>query len=491
MSLTFFDPGHVASGFAKLIYTSWQNTADIVKELREERPSSNQNFELLKAETFQLSKKHFEALARCRAEPLMEAIRRLRQFSDDDRSGYPDQKFQNELATYLGRAVRKYDDFPLLLDLFFNPATGTALSELRVENFIFAGQPSFPASLCQFAASVIDYYEETRPYFKIYPDYAEMFRNTRLNVPAEAFVLPYPVFDILFSVESPVQVNGCPVFGFQVVAVEANGEYWNHRSADSDRSQYRLACIVYADMVINWLGAKIFAGNRFIEKMSPRERAFSLPFFVDIDVDPTVKDLETSLVKRMTEVSALLTKPLPGYEYATEKRELYGEIRERIKKDVGAVSDLCARIILSVSFLHRGFDADLLEPDFLSKDLQPYMDAIQKKDEKKIQALQEKADRVRGKKGVAIGKSDYLLGKRYIVRDVKEDECVDENQEKPESSRELKYCHLRNPHFRMMRVGKGRTEFRSKFIRQVIVRKDLPPKPNSGQVGFSTPKEKK
>ena len=297
------------------------------------------------------------------------------------------------------------------------------------------------------------------------------------------------MFDILLAKDHPIKTKNLSFFGVRVgfltkATSNTNGMIWQGEGTLGPNFVINLC--IFTDLV-----SKIRDREEIYQGLSPEQIAMMAPFVVDIGM---TENMNFQTVEQLVEyASAQLLSSFESAHLEVENkagRLSTEELKELVRESNKVVADFL-RVILSVSFLHRGFDADLLEPDFLNKDLQPYLDAIQKKDEKKVQAIREKADRERGKKGVAIGKSDYLLGKRYIVRDVKEDECVDENQEKPESSRELKYCHLRNPHFRMMRVGKGRTEFRSKFIRQVIVRKDLPPKPNSGQVGFSTPKEKK
>lgn len=494
MSLTFFEPGYLASGYAKLIQAGCENIADILRQApNDEQPLSvTEQRDMLNRATEHsrsLSKKHFDAFARCKLPELVTLVQDLRKFVSTvmDPSLVLGTELDSAISVrLLEKAVRKPSDIPLLLELFNNPAAATCLDDFEIENVIFHKNRDSVFNMGQVTAFMLDEHPN-RPYFKIYPDYAEMFRKTRLDVPIESFVLPYPVFDIVFSRESPLQIEGRSFFGMHVCSLQANEttNRWELRPTDSENPKYRLTCLLYGDMTVNWV--KSFVKSSILNKMSAEHRAAAMPLFIEFNIDPALKSVEAAI----RDFVNMVDNTLDENTKKNNDSEEFVTSSQRLKSDLKAAIDVCSRIILSVSFLHRGFDADLLEPDFLSKDLQPYLDAIQKKDEKKIVAIREKADKERGKKGVAIGKSDYLLGRRYIIRDVKEDECVDENQEKPEKTRELTYCHMRSPHFRMVRVGKGRTEFRSKFIRQVIVRKDLPPKPSSGPIGFSTPKEKK
>lgn len=390
-----------------------------------------------------------------------------------------------KLLALLNEMNLSKSDRDLLLDLGGNSCWVFAVYWNENTNWFFGPEDS----AARMTPGIIWDYATRKCYFKIYPDYVEMFRKTRLDVPFDCFVPPYPMFDILLAKDHPIKTKNLSFFGVRVgfltkATSNTNGMIWQGEGTLG--SNFVINLCIFTDLV-----SKIRDREEIYQGLSPEQIAMMAPFVVDIGM---TENMNFQTVEQLVEyASAQLLSSFESAHLEVENkagRLSTEELKELVRESNKVVADFL-RVILSVSFLHRGFDADLLEPDFLNKDLQPYLDAIQKKDEKKVQAIREKADRERGKKGVAIGKSDYLLGKRYIVRDVKEDECVDENQEKPESSRELKYCHLRNPHFRMMRVGKGRTEFRSKFIRQVIVRKDLPPKPNSGQVGFSTPKEKK
>ncbi len=315
-----------------------------------------------------------------------------------------------------------------------------------------------------------------KPYFKVYPDYANMFRKTKLEVPFDSFVFPYQVFDVLFSNEQPLQTERSNIYGFRIIVSDKGDPKFDVLEAKYPKPYIKQVTIFPYYRMRGYEHVSISCG--------------CLNMYVEDKPGLVVEEMFANNMEFFTHSFEMVVEGMkshPVYKHLT---------REEISRDLPELAEViqvCLRISLSISFLHGGYDTDLLGPDFLKKDLQPYIDALNKtkpSEEKAKQAIVErirkKADDEREAKGVAIGKHEYLLGRRYIVHTESDPEGEGSGGRQ---GRELHYCHVREPHFRMVRYGTGRTQVRSRFIRQIIVRKDLPPKPSDGaEMGFSTPK---
>jgi hypothetical protein len=336
--------------------------------------------------------------------------------------------------------------------------------------------------------------KRNKPYYNVYPDYAHMFLKTRLDIPCKAVVFPYEVFDVLFSMEKPLQSKMCKLFGFRFFKL--NEELKTKMFANDPETL--LTCKSMVGIFPYYL-----ANNEPARLINSGCMAFEFD-------DTSEKTIEQCFEEAKQRVSERLDQGHISYspakfDIAKLKAELPGiknedALKAKMKKgDLWADSNFeelylesqrCLRIAVSIAFLSGGGDAEVLGPDFLKKDFGAYLEALKKPEgeeqEKAVKAIQKKTDKERESASFAVGKYEHLLGRRYITHSDSDREPAEGEEGK--SGRELHYCHIRNPHFRMVRYGTGRAQVRSKLIKQIIVRKDLPPKPAEVEIGFTTPK---
>lgn len=301
-----------------------------------------------------------------------------------------------------------------------------------------------------------------KPYFNIYPDYAKMFTKTRLDVPCDSFVFPYTVFDVLFSNEHPLKVGNLYVKGFRIYEPSGEIKELIAREQDVDTEESRVIII------------------RPQFSLDPGETAL-------------VKKGQTTLVLGTEKTSTVEQSLNNAIRSMDEVRDPKTRGSPEDLKQIELATECCMRIAISVAFLSSGHDPEVLGPDFIKKDFGAYLEALKKPEgeeqEKAVKAIQKKTDKERESASFAVGKYEHLLGRRYITHSDSDREPTEGEEGK--SGRELQYCHIRNPHFRMVRYGTGRAQVRSKLIKQIIVRKDLPPKPAEVEIGFTTPKAAK
>lgn len=312
--------------------------------------------------------------------------------------------------------------------------------------------------------SNIEWAAANRPYFNVYPDYAQMFVKTRLDVPSNSFVFPYKVFDVLFSKEHPPKFGEICVHGFRIS--ETTGD----------------------------LKKRIISAQQF-DNTDDRLIAIH-SYYSSGGGEGTIKKGYSSIVLANTgeytvEQSLAKTKEIT-FQMMKSKGVVNKEVEESFER-LNFAAQSCMRIAISIAFLSSGHDPEVLGPDFIKKDFGAYLEALKKPEgeeqERAIKVIQKKADKERESASFAVGKYEHLLGRRYITHSDSDREPTEGEEGK--SGRELQYCHIRNPHFRMVRYGTGRAQVRSKLIKQIIVRKDLPPKPAEVEIGFTTPKAAK
>lgn len=339
--------------------------------------------------------------------------------------------------------------------------------------------------------------KRNKPYYNVYPDYANMFLKTRLDVPCKAVVFPYEVFDVLFSMEQPLQSSMCKLFGFRFFKMneELKTQLFAH---DPDTL---LTC-----------GSMIGLFPYYIANDEKSRLINSGCMALEFD-ENSDKTIEQCLAESKQRVSEKLDKghiaySPPKFNIGKIKNDLenYKSGKdEKLQVNKGHIwedsnfdelyleSERCLRIAISIAFLSGGGDPEVLGPDFLKKDFGAYLEALKKPEgedqEKAVRIIQTKTDKEREAASFAVGKYEHLLGKRYVTHSDSDREPTEGEEGK--TSRELQYCHIRNPHFRMVRYGTGRAQVRSKLIKQIIVRKDLPPKPAEVEIGFTTPKAAK
>ncbi len=333
--------------------------------------------------------------------------------------------------------------------------------------------------------------KRNKPYYNVYPDYANMFLKTRLDVPCKAVVFPFEVFDVLFSMEKPLQSSMCKLFGFRFfkLSEEIKSRMFAH---DPD--------LLVVDKPMIGLFPYYIAND----EPSRLINSWCLAIEFDDTSDKTIEQCLEESKQRVEEKARQkhVAYSPPKFNKGKIIEYLKTDRDERVKMDKSQLfddsnfdelyleSERCLRIAVSIAFLSGGGDAEVLGPDFLKKDFGAYLAALKKPEgeeqEKAVKAIQKKTDRERESASFAVGKYEHLLGRRYITHFDSDREPSEGEEGK--SSRELHYCHIRNPHFRMVRYGTGRAQVRSKLIKQIIVRKDLPPKPAEVEIGFTTPK---
>jgi hypothetical protein len=277
--------------------------------------------------------------------------------------------------------------------------------------------------------------EAGRPYYRIYPDYAEVFSRTKLDIPVRCIGSPYRSYSIRFMAgHEPV---------FDKVAV-----------------QTLHVMLVRHDYV--------FASLPDVTESPIKEASDLSSLYVRLNGTIDDKDRESVIMLPISDGSdELLSDRLSGMAKRREgdhPAETYADLMVKLFS-----------VALSVSFLATGGDK-LIEPDLLNKDFPAYLAAVNRKDWTAAKAIGDKSHRQRnGQPGFTIGREETLLGRRTENR---ADEEVGEG-------RELAYQHQRKGHFHKFWTGPGRDQLVVKWVSQLTVRPDLPLPPTE-RVGART-----
>lgn len=325
------------------------------------------------------------------------------------------------------------------------------------------------------------WYIHGQPYYRVFPEYADMFGRTTLDVPCELLRAPYPsislrfakgaeprfgrlaVTDVFLSVltaagirEIGARARRLPGHSHLTAFFEKLADRWDDEYDETRRYQLLVAC----------------------EEPEPVETGLPADAFDDVPGHIGIGDRG-----RVFRSSGRLTPGRKVEEIAiAATTDPKAEIPDEHREDWQGAIDFATRVALSVCFLATGGDR-LVEPDVLNKDFNAYLDAVNAKRLDEVKRLHDKATKVReGAVGYTVGKADAILGRRAYD--------VDTTATTDEKGRELKYRHYRQPHWQTFWTGKGRTTPVVRFIRLLVIRPDLPPPPEEPRRGYRTLKKK-
>lgn len=263
--------------------------------------------------------------------------------------------------------------------------------------------------------------EDGRPYYKVDNAAVELFRKINIDVPFKYVVTPFKQFLIRFTESNPICTKLGPVRSMLAMSLTPE------QAKDELKGRKDSALVAKSKSVI-------------------KEGFFAL--FVDVgerlpDGRPVLNHI---LMHRCPEVSV-------DYSLNNLPHKCDTEVCE-----AGIERDLLS-IVISVCFLATSSDK-IIKPDVLSKDLAAYIEAERKQDHERIRVITERAKR-RGKIGY------FVDGARELVH------SPQDRVEGEPTGRELEFRHVRSAHFRKLESGLVT------FVRQCVVRKDLPARPSS------------
>lgn len=283
------------------------------------------------------------------------------------------------------------------------------------------------------------------PYYKVWPEYLDMFRRTRLdNIPAAELKFPFNAWTVLLptTYELPILDRRAAL-----LSMCFTDEY--------DRDQ---------------MLTQAYDGERRVGPAAVRGRDRHLHLTMD-----TIRPDGTRTRSALTLTLDVIIKRSPGISVEEVIKEAMTESEKqtlRVKRQEGDPSletwnesvVTVLRILLSVAFIATG-EYRFVHRDVLTADLQKMLAALAKGDQETVKRLGDKADRRRGETGHTVGKFHAL--------DLLSAQTVPVDGE-TEEQRELRYQHLRSGHFHAYWCGPGRAERKVKFLAPVIVRPDLP-----------------
>lgn len=296
------------------------------------------------------------------------------------------------------------------------------------------------------------WYQDGRPYYKIYPNLLPYFLTTKLQVPCEYFRLPFASILIRLPKEHSVDslridenhyVKSILVSSFDVepdnppVMFHPQGGVISYHSCRQ---------------VVVWVD------------LNECESTLRVPIYTyqQLLFDNFKETAEQALEQCKQRTRRRLT---PDGEFLDDGGILVPY----------HVVDACWRIVIAVSFLSTGGDK-IVEFDVLNRDLAKYLQAVSKQDEPRQQQLVDRAKR-NGKNGYTIGRE---LPFPAIIRH------SSSSGESETSGRELQFQHQRSAHWHWVPYGPGRAMMKLVFYKQLTVRPDLPPK-SSADRGYRTP----
>lgn len=308
------------------------------------------------------------------------------------------------------------------------------------------------------------YFQQNRPYYRIFRDYVEMFAQTNLSLPLRLLKTPFPCFSVHFQ-HNVLRRGLVAVQSFMFGSSDGGALYraMFPKLPESEHSDVvktaKDGC--YFHMSIQYTSDVVDAErseSNFVRTLSGRLMTSS-------------KDIEEGITfERMVEQCRV-----PGFNAIGDYKDPTPE------GDMEKMIDACWRIAISVCFLATGGDR-LIEPDILNKDFRSYLDAVNANRVEEIARLHAKATKKRdGRIGYTIGRSDHILGRRAYD--------VDHTATKDAGGRPLKYRHTRQAHFHLYWTGAGRKEAKINFVRMLVIRPDLPPAPEI-RPKFRTPVDK-
>lgn len=329
------------------------------------------------------------------------------------------------------------------------------------------------------------WYKSQRPYYRVFPDYVEIFADTELDIPLKYLALPYPAFKILLPRGMPA-IDGKIWHSISVFSVSQRDANW--LAAAGARP-----LIPLADQVE---GLKVEMPELYAAVDKSKLAGSEADIFTVLSERYPVNKPEATQFFAQTGMLSLFQYVDESYtleNYLTEAFESHQQCGaaypESVRAANWAITERTWRILLSVCFLATGQDK-LIDPDVLNKDFSKYLDAVNQQSDRKqadkarerIEELVQKARDRRGEQmtGFTIGRREALLGWRPPA--------AKESGGETGVSRELLTQHQRKAHFQLFHTGPGRTVPVVKFVRQVTVRPDLPL--NEAPLAYRTLKQK-
>lgn len=281
------------------------------------------------------------------------------------------------------------------------------------------------------------WHRDSRPYYRVYPDYAHVFSQTKLDIPVKHLRAPYPAFVVRFKNEEEPVVGGMRLLSVLVMVADVAQLVQSLPCKCDDESHHRRSLMH-------------FIANMVDAEGKPSTLFTYLPAHAPGD-DP---DRDITLAEMLDTV---------------DEGEHLGGITPPASADVSRdILRTIASIAASVCFLATGGDR-LVDPDLLNKDFRPYLEAVNRRDAVAVEQFAQKAQRQRnGQVGFTVGREDGLLGRRAENRT---DEEIGEG-------RELAYQHQRKGHFHKFWTGPDREQLTVRWVRQTTVRPDLPLPPD-------------
>jgi len=269
--------------------------------------------------------------------------------------------------------------------------------------------------------SELDWYRGKQPYYKVYPDYVELFMKTKLHVPTKFLRLPFSSILIRFPKENTYpNASGHPVR--TILASEYNSELLIGDPVPGEKRRMQ----IWID-----IGEKESDFGKFDLSKTLDGPVYSFCHLI-------MKDDENDTIE-----DAFYRLP-PGYKF--ESGILITE----------KFMEYCLRIVSAVAFLATGAD-QLIQPDILTKDQSKYEEASP---ERKKQLVEKSLKR--GKHGFTVGK-ESVIGKHWLS-----------HSKNIGTGKALKYSHLRSGHFHVVRYGPGKRLSRVDFFQQIRVKPELP-----------------
>jgi hypothetical protein len=290
---------------------------------------------------------------------------------------------------------------------------------------------------------------DRRPYYHVYPKVLEAFLRTSLDIPVVDFNLPvnnvllmFPEHsELAFEVEGQTHyIRSCLVghmsesaFGVQREIAQALAQEGIHKA---------VICHAYVDQKLHdydarsrWQNSLVKNGRSLIEQYRGEQDVSAVVDYQYLASAYTLSlaylvktaEIETTTFQNQIELAVVLGHWLHG-------EDSLADIKQRI------IGDRVARIVAAVGLLDKD-DNDLFQPEVLAADRQKYEDAKKAKDQKKMDALVEKARR-RGKVGWSIGEHIEMSP------------------------------HVRRPHFFNVPCGKGRTQRKLVWRKGSVVHRD-------------------
>lgn len=308
--------------------------------------------------------------------------------------------------------------------------------------------------------SEVFWYENSCRYYKLWPEYINIFRQTRLDLPGKVFQPPGPAFVVLLPKgQQDLLMGSQPVRAIMLSA--------------QTMPQFRDGFI----RMCQRSGIPAEAITAMIEEHKKKTPACGrlVGLAVVCEPPPTHPDAWDMTLLHAFEIDdeRLLQEQMTAHYDAVATAERLGPAAKSSRMTLLDAF----RIMLSVSFLAVGQDR-LIHPDVINADLQRYLEAVNARNEKRMGELHDRANRRRrGAEGYTVGRSELILGRRSKRQE--ETDVLAESLARGE----LTYQHQRGPHFHVFWTGQGRTTPTVKFINQLTVRADLPLNPDAKPKG--------